>query len=190
MNFLTEWKDFLYEEAEMQEDNESVIAWLALPIDIEQNIRDLQDKITKLAKKNKIKITTDDESDLEPHITLLYIGKCKQPDKAFKILQDTCKEIEADKLKIVDIDYFDNDKTVCVAKVEGDWLDELHWRYRIALEDAGIDYEHSFPKYKAHITLQYLEPNARLELKIPKNWEWTPKSISFSDSKGTKEVAL
>jgi len=179
-------------KAKMDEDAESVIVWLSLPEKYEAVVRNLSKRVESAAKERDIKVVTENPGLIEPHLTLLYIGDTIPPKdipKATKILADVVSEIEPGPVTSKGISYFDAEEhAVCKVGFDGGWLDELHWRFRIALEEAGFDYKHSFPRLELHATLQYLEPKARIEDIEFKQFSWTPHEVHISHAGGTDDV--
>jgi len=99
------------------------------------------------------------------HVTFLYIGDIKTEEEQKKLLQ-VLKDVHGKwwpevTATLDGLDHFehkDKDRRVAHVKVDFDKdLSGMRHRVKQALQDAGIPVSDSFPEYKPHVTLKYMD---------------------------------
>lgn len=123
----------------------------------------------------------------DPHVTVLFIGAV--PNGKRDILTKTVQEIVGGhpplKMKIDDeVSYFDpsessDGKRVAKLGVSAEGLEDLHKEIWEEVEAAGIKVEHSFPDFKPHITLDYIEPDESYAGEAPTGGGWTANAFEL-----------
>lgn len=104
--------------------------------------------------------------DSPPHITLLYIGQVSGNTRMMKeIISRVAMQHAPFRVHLRGTDYFDNaNQSVLYVHAISPCLDELHYDIRHALMSANFPIEQAdFENYVAHMTLQYLPPEARIQ---------------------------
>lgn len=104
--------------------------------------------------------------DSPPHVTLLYIGNVTGSVRRIKeIVSSVALQHAPFRVHLRGTDYFDNpDKTVLYVHAVSPCLDELHADLRHSMKQAGYPIEQAdFDNYIAHMTLQYLPPEMRIQ---------------------------
>lgn len=101
----------------------------------------------------------DDGYEREPHVTVLYGFS---PDLDPEEVVDACAGFGKVAIKLGKITRFEqDDHDVLKIDVHGDSIHQLHALMRAVFED---DVEVSFPDYKPHLTLAYVEKGACADL--------------------------
>lgn len=104
--------------------------------------------------------------DSPPHVTLLYIGSVMGNIRMMKeIISRVAMQHAPFRIHLRGTDYFDNDnQSVLYVHAVSPCLDELHYDIRQALATANYPVEQAdFENYVAHMTLQYLPPESRIQ---------------------------
>lgn len=99
-----------------------------------------------------------------PHITFLYAGECPK-DKIslfIKVCRDTLGYFNRPVIAILEpLDYFrhpDKDQSVAITPVRFDRdMGQLKELLKANLKEAGFEIQDSFPIYRPHVTLSYME---------------------------------
>jgi len=105
------------------------------------------------------------ENDTSPsHITFLYVGEIapEEGDRFLEVLQNIhgkwWPEVTATLGKLAHFEHPDKDRRVAHVQVEFDKdLSGMKHRVRQELTDAGFVVQDSFPEYRPHVTLAYMD---------------------------------
>lgn len=105
------------------------------------------------------------EDDSAPHLTLLYIGSVEPErfDELKQIVEEELKGVRPFELTLGHVDVFINheDQAIfhsTIKDVAGTGMAEIHDSVRKRLLDAGFTIKHASRSFKAHITLEYVNP--------------------------------
>jgi 2'-5' RNA ligase len=127
------------------------------------------------------------EHDDDPHITVLFIGAVPngQRDVLIKKVQEVVGGHPPLEMKIDSaVSYFpptenSDHKRVAKLGVSAEGLEDLHKEIWEQVEAAGIEVEHSFPDFKPHVTLDYIEPGTSYAGDAPIGGSWTANSMEI-----------
>jgi 2'-5' RNA ligase len=141
---------------EPAEDKKSLGLFIPVPQEIVRQIEKQFPVIKSVALKD----------DSPPHVTLLYIGNVTGNIRRIKeIISGVALQHAPFRIHLRGTDYFDNpNQTVLYVHALSPGLDELHYDMRQAMLNAGYQIEQAdFNDYIAHMTLQYLPPETRIQ---------------------------
>lgn len=188
MDFL---REVVIARKQMENKSDRVVIWIPLSDRAESVVDALQKKAGRLADRQNVYIKETPKS--AAHITLLYVGDKIPPDKIpllRQVVENVVSNVTPKSITASEIGYFHNDDaSVCKIDVPAaPWLDKLHWRVRIGLEDMGLNYDHSYPEYQPHITLHYLEAGSTINDLDFSPVSWVPEKVCISHGAGTDEI--
>lgn len=105
------------------------------------------------------------EDDSDPHLTILYIGEVppEKFDDLIKIVEEELSDINPFELILGPVNVFVNheDQEIfhsTIQNVNNTKLKDIHDSVRKRLLDEGFDVKHASRDFKAHITLEYVNP--------------------------------
>lgn len=123
------------------------------------------------------------EDDSVPHITVLYLGDQTKADekKILKAAKAVAKEFKSFECKLNGLGYFDKNKNgqkIAFTKVVSKALHNLREKLVKMMKAEGVKWKDSYPGYKPHVTLQYLDdPSQEFDGEVP-NGSWTCEKIA------------
>lgn len=125
---------------------------------------------------------TAGKHDDDPHVTVLYVGD-NHPDLIPTIEAAVSGQKPLQLSLDAEVSYFppsESSDGMRVAKMEvsADGLEALHKTVWGALEAAGIPVSHSFPEFKPHVTLDYIEPETEYEGETPAG-SWATSGVEI-----------
>lgn len=133
------------------------------------------DIVRQIEKQFPIVKSVTLRDDSPPHVTLLYIGAVKGDMRRIKTTVSSIASQHAPfRIHLCGTDYFDSSaQTVLYVRAVSPCLDELHYDLRHALQNIGCHLEQvDFNNYIAHMTLQYLPPESRIQhMCMEHSWE-------------------
>ena len=169
--------------------SEKASDWVVTPSDVKlQPIKKAEKKIEKAKDSSKsvlfigLKINGAEALAIEGgekledfHVTLAYghfDANGDEDDTSVRVQHaiDDIRELIPDSIHFDAQGRFEasessDGKDVIYAQVAAGQLEEAHDALLDALKDHGIELENTFPTYKPHMTLAYIEPGAEFELK-------------------------
>lgn len=127
------------------------------------------------------------DHDDDPHVTVLYIGAV--PDGQRELLVKKVQEVVGGhpplQLRLDEaVSYFppsesSDGKRVAKLGVQCPALADLHAELWEQIEEAGIKVEHSFPDFKPHVTLDYIEPGTSYAGEAPTGGSWITNAMEI-----------
>ena len=145
-----------------------------------------------------------EQDDSKPHVTVLHIGEITPTAKPhfLKAIRAVAKRHAPLTARLDgEVSYFDptensDGKRVAKLNVISEGLEALHKDIWASLEAAGIVVDHSFPEYKPHVTLGYIDPDKAYAGKVPSgqwpaNWieVWGWNDLLRIPLTGSKQLA-
>lgn len=102
-----------------------------------------------------------EEDTSPPHITILYFGSVPKEDRLSykKVIEVALSKTKLGKVFLEDLKFFKNQSGQWIAHnpIRCEGLNDLRKRIWKGCEELGLEIHDSFPKYKPHATLDYLD---------------------------------